>query len=257
MANLMLLLDRWPPPQPRAARFCRASPLAFPHAGYARWRAFDPGFRRQRARPRLANADVMIRSFLRSLLILPPCALALMLPLHAQELALEMDPAQSKVEFTLGDVLHTVRGSFQLKRGAIRFDPAPARLPANCWWMRAAGPAATTTRDRKMHKEILESSALPGHRISPRPRGRQAGAARHQPDAGARGVWDSRRQNTNWWRRLRVHVNGGQYDITAHFSVPYQKWGIKNPSTLFLHVEDKVDITLHTVAHQPTPVPSQ
>jgi hypothetical protein len=44
-------------------------------------------------------------------------------------------------------------------------------------------------------------------------------------------------------------VSGSQYDITAHFSVPYQKWGMKNPSTFLLHVDDRVEITLHTVAH--------
>jgi polyisoprenoid-binding protein YceI len=44
--------------------------------------------------------------------------------LPAQETALQFDPAQSHVEWTLGDVLHTVHGTFKLKRGAIRFDPS-------------------------------------------------------------------------------------------------------------------------------------
>ena len=33
-----------------------------------------------------------------------------------------LDTGKSKVEFTLGDVLHTVHGSFKLRRGFIQFD---------------------------------------------------------------------------------------------------------------------------------------
>ena len=34
------------------------------------------------------------------------------------------DPARTTVEFTLGDVLHTVHGTFKLKSGTITFDSA-------------------------------------------------------------------------------------------------------------------------------------
>jgi hypothetical protein len=30
--------------------------------------------------------------------------------------------------------------------------------------------------------------------------------------------------------------------------VPYVQWGMKNPSTLFLRVSNKVEISIHTVA---------
>lgn len=43
---------------------------------------------------------------------------------QAQEATLNFDPAQTTVNFTLGDVLHTVHGSFRLKTGQVRFDPA-------------------------------------------------------------------------------------------------------------------------------------
>src|SRR5580704_14477665 len=41
-----------------------------------------------------------------------------------QESALDFDPASTKVEFTLPDVLHTVHGNFKLKSGALHFNAA-------------------------------------------------------------------------------------------------------------------------------------
>ena len=43
---------------------------------------------------------------------------------------------------------------------------------------------------------------------------------------------------------------------TTNFIVPYQAWGMKNPSTLFLHVDDKVRISV-SAAGRLTGGPSQ
>jgi polyisoprenoid-binding protein YceI len=49
-------------------------------------------------------------------------ALALLSPAAAQQTQIKFDPARTRVEWTLGDVLHTVQGTFQLKSGTIQFD---------------------------------------------------------------------------------------------------------------------------------------
>jgi hypothetical protein len=36
---------------------------------------------------------------------------------RAREFVVQVDPAQTKIEFTLGSTLHTVEGTFKLKRG--------------------------------------------------------------------------------------------------------------------------------------------
>jgi uncharacterized protein with GYD domain len=46
-----------------------------------------------------------------------------------------------------------------------------------------------------------------------------------------------------------VDATAGQYDVVGVFEVPYVSWGMKNPSTLMLRVNDKVEITIHTVVH--------
>lgn len=197
----------------------------------------------------------MIRH-LRSFLFLPACALALLSPLAAQDLSLEMDPAQTKIDFTLGDILHTVHGTFHLKRGAIRFDPASGKASGELLVDARSGASGNDTRDRKMHKEILESQRFPDIAFRPdRVEGKLASQGISQMQVhGAFAIHGAEHELT---APVEVRVSGGQYAITARFSVPYQKWGMKNPSTLFLRVEDKVEITLHTVAHQANSIPSQ
>jgi hypothetical protein len=46
-------------------------------------------------------------------------ALSLAPPGQVQEFVVQLDPAQTKIEFTLGSTLHTVEGTFKLKRGTI------------------------------------------------------------------------------------------------------------------------------------------
>src|ERR1700733_6791773 len=75
----------------------------------------------------------------------------------AQDTAFQLDPAQTSVKFTLGDVLHTVRGTFQLKRGALELDTASGRLSGEIVVDARSGESGNGMRDRKMHKEILES----------------------------------------------------------------------------------------------------
>ena len=78
-----------------------------------------------------------------------------------QSSALQLDPKQTSVKFTLGDVLHTVHGTFQLKYGALQFDPASGKLSGEIVVDAKSGESGSGMRDRKMHKEILESDRYP------------------------------------------------------------------------------------------------
>jgi hypothetical protein len=43
-----------------------------------------------------------------------------------------------------------------------------------------------------------------------------------------------------------VEMSSEHWTATLHFAVPYAKWGMKNPSNLFLKVGESVDIDLTT-----------
>src|SRR5437868_10582485 len=83
-------------------------------------------------------------------------ALALPLSLAAQERMVALDPAKTTVQFTLGDILHTVHGRFQLKQGSIVFDPSTGKASGTVVVDANSGDSGSSKRDKKMKRDILE-----------------------------------------------------------------------------------------------------
>jgi polyisoprenoid-binding protein YceI len=161
----------------------------------------------------------------------------------AQDTAFQLDPAQTSVKFTLGDVLHTVHGTFHLKRGLLDFEPASGEISGEIVVDAKSGESGTGARDHKMHKEVLESERYP--EISFRP-DRVEGAVASQGKSSVRvhGSFNIHGVDREIMVPAEVEMSADHWTATVHFTVPYQKWGMKNPSTLFLRVNDSVDIDL-------------
>src|SRR5579872_5135068 len=87
--------------------------------------------------------------------------------LHHVETVLDMDATRTKVEFTLADVLHTVHGNFKLKSGCIHFDPETGHASGALVVDAASGASGSDGRDRRMHKNILESQKFPEITFTP------------------------------------------------------------------------------------------
>ena len=173
-----------------------------------------------------------------------------------QDKTLQIDPGATQVEFTLADVIHTVHGKFQLKRGDMRFDPSTGKASGALVVDAASGDSGSSARDRRMRSNILETDKFPEIVFRP---DQVIGTVTEQGVSKVQlhGIFSIHGADHEVVMPMDVQAAGGQYTATTQFDVPYVKWGMKNPSTLFLRVSDKVQISIHTVAHPYKPTVSQ
>jgi polyisoprenoid-binding protein YceI len=159
----------------------------------------------------------------------------------AQDATYRMDPRQTTVTFTLGDVLHTVRGTFQLKEGTLSLSTASGNLTGAVVVDARSGESGSGMRDRKMHKEVLESERYP--EITFRP-DRIEGpiALQGKSSVKVHGIFNIHGSDHELTVPAEVDASSDHWSAALHFSIPYAKWGMKNPSTLFLRVSESVEI---------------
>jgi len=159
----------------------------------------------------------------------------------AADIVIELNPVQSHVTWTLGDVLHTVHGTFKLTRGTIRFDPATGKASGEIVVDAASGESGSGARDGRMHKNVLESTKYPAITFQP---DRVEGAVNLEGDSAVRvhGLFGIHGGEHELTVPAKVHFANSQASATIDFPVPFVKWGMKDPSTLFLKVKDTVDI---------------
>lgn len=166
----------------------------------------------------------------------------------AQEKVFQLDPAQSRVNFTLGDVLHTVHGTFQLKSGTIRFNPATGEASGSLVVDATSGNSGNQSRDRRMHRQILQDQTYPEIVFTP-----QHVSGKLEPEGTSQielqGLMSLHGQQHPMTVAMPVQLSHDQASADVHFVVPYVKWGLKNPSTFILRVSDKVNIDVHAVGH--------
>jgi polyisoprenoid-binding protein YceI len=174
--------------------------------------------------------------------------------IHAQapsrQLELNFVPDKASVNFTLGDVLHTVHGSFAVKHGAVHFDPATNQLSGEILIDAASGQSGSDARDRKMHREVLESARYPDIMFLP---DRVEGQVVSQGSSSIQvhGMFAIHGVEHEITVPVRVEMTPGHWTATSHFSVPYVKWGMKNPSTFILRVNQSVDIDMQASGDTP------
>jgi polyisoprenoid-binding protein YceI len=182
--------------------------------------------------------------FLASLILL-----AALLPkqANAQDLVLDLDPARSSVDFTLGAFLHTVHGSFKFKSGTLRLDPATGKAQGEFDVDLTTGATGIGARDAVMQGHVLETQRFPDAVFT-------ADAVSGQLNATGTSTLDIHGQLAihGAIHDLTFHVtavaDGTQVTVTSGATIPYAQWGMKNPSTFLLHVNDHVEVNVRAVA---------
>ena len=159
--------------------------------------------------------------------------------LFGQETVLELNPAQTQVEFTLSDILHTVHGTFKLKRGTIRYDLTTGKSSGEIVIDAQSGESGSDARDKRMHKNILESTRYPEIAFIP---DHVEGTV---SKANVHGLFRIHGEDHEMTISVDAVPTERRLNVITHFSVPYVRWGMKNPSTLFLRVGDTVSIDVH------------
>jgi hypothetical protein len=159
----------------------------------------------------------------------------------AQETALALDPAQTKVEFTLSDILHTVHGAFKLKRGTIRYDFASGKAAGEIVIDAQSGQSGSQARDQRMHKNILESDRFPEISFVP---DRVSGVL---SNATVHGTFRVHGKDHEMTMLVEAVPAGKGMEVKTQFVVPYVAWGMKNPSTFILRVGETVTINVHAI----------
>ena len=166
-------------------------------------------------------------------------------PASAADYGFELKPENTKVLWTLGDVLHTVNGTFKIKRGKIDFDPDSNKASGQVVVDVTSGESGTEARDKRMHANVLESAKYPEAVFTP---------ASFEGKLAVPGTAD-----------IRVHgtftIHGAAHEVTMNaqvtttadkiqskitLEIPYVAWGMKDPSNFLLKVNKTVQMSIET-----------
>jgi polyisoprenoid-binding protein YceI len=159
------------------------------------------------------------------------------------EIVLTLDPAQSRVHWTVDSTLHTVHGTFALKSGTVHLDPETGKAGGEITVLAPSGESGSSMRDGRMHREILETVKYPEMLFRPtRVEGKvvQSGAS----DVKLSGVFSIHGADHDLTALVHAELTGDHWRGTGKFEVPYVKWGIKDPSNFLLKVKPVVNVEL-------------
>lgn len=164
--------------------------------------------------------------------------------LLASESSLVLSPEGTEVSFDVGATGHDVHGLIGLQSGEIRFDPATGVASGRIVLDARAAATGNSSRDKTLRDEVFEVARFPEIVFVP---ARIEGTV---PENG--------RASVTLHGTIRLHgvdhplglpteltVEKGRIDALAKITIPYQEWGLHDPSILFLRVAKVVSVSIH------------
>ena len=161
----------------------------------------------------------------------------------ASPMALSVDAGHSAVHWTLDSSVHTVHGTFRVKRGAVSFDSAIGKASGEIVVDAASGESGNDSRDHKMHDEVLESSKYADVIFRPQ---RVEGTV----NAGGNstltvyGTFSLHGAEHAFSVPVQVELKDTAWKASTSFGVPFLDWGLKNPSNFLLKVKRVVNVSV-------------
>ncbi len=162
---------------------------------------------------------------------------------RSSKMTLHFDPAGTKINWTLKSVLHTVRGTFQLKGGLIILDEETGTAEGEIVVETVSGESGNGSRDRRMKNDVLESAKYPEAIFHPQKVVGVVHAGQTQTIA-VEGTFTIHGVDHPLTLQVKTTLNGGTLTAKTSFEVPYVEWGMKDPSTLMLRVAKQVQVDI-------------
>ena len=200
----------------------------------------------------IANAlrNILFASALAGLVTPVPQSTTPASPSHVSPISgaflLNVDPAQSIVHWSLESSLHTVHGTFHVKNGSVSVDQAAGKATGQIVVDATSGESGNSSRDHRMHKEILETARY--SEIVFRP-DRVDGAitAQGSSDLRIHGIFSLHGDDHEFTVPAQAQFSGNEWKGSTTFTVPYIEWKLKNPSNFLLKVKPTVEVHVDLV----------
>ncbi len=164
----------------------------------------------------------------------------------ADSLTLTVDPSQSTVHWTLDTTIHTVHGSFRVKRGNITLNRSTGAASGEIIIDATSAESGNDSRDHKMHKEILESAKFseivfhPSHIDGKIPTQGNTTAQLH-------GTFTLHGSDHEFTAPTEAQLSATQWKASSTFTIPYIEWKLKDPSNFILKAKPTVEVKVDLV----------
>ena len=147
---------------------------------------------------------------------------------------------------TLNTTHEVVNGTFNIQSGSIEFDRSDPRMSGSVAVLAGSGKTGNDSRDKKMNKEILKVDQYTTVSFAPKT---YTGTIAPFGDSTIQvsGVFTLLGNPHNLTIPMQIHMDGSKATVRAQLVVPYEQWGLKNPSFLIWKAENNVTINLNLV----------
>ncbi len=161
----------------------------------------------------------------------------------AQHQTFTVDPNASQVAFSLAGTGHHVNGTFHVQSGSIDFDRTAHTISGSVVVAAGSGNSGEASRDKKMNNDILDVEHYSEITFAPE---KYDGTIAPTGDSTIQvsGTFTLHGTPHDLTVPMQIHIEGEALTARTHFTVPYVKWGLKDPSVFILKVAKDVDIDL-------------
>jgi polyisoprenoid-binding protein YceI len=161
----------------------------------------------------------------------------------AQHQTFTVNPNSSNVTFSLGGNTHHVDGTFHVQNGTVDFDRDKQSISGSVVVAAGSGNSGDQGRDKKMNTDVLDVAHFAEVTFAP---SNYQGTIAVSGDSTVQvtGVFTLHGTPHEMTVPMQIHIDGASLTAKTHFSVPYVKWGLKDPSVFILKVAKEVDIDL-------------